>query len=288
MKVSLIMDDYLLALTDADFSFVSTLVYDTFGIRLTEQKRTLVAGRLSRRVRQLGYSSFRDYFLHLQDDHSGVELSELINRVTTNHSFFFREPEHFNLLAREILPPLMEASARKPGSSLRVWSAGCAAGEEPYTLAMILRDLMGKQPGARSLNAAILATDVSMDALMEAQEGVYPETRIKDLPEVYRKSYLSEAGNGLWSVNKEVRSLVTFKRMNLVREKYPFKSQFDIVFCRNVMIYFDTPSRTRLVEAIFKVVKPGGWLFIGHSESLPRETCPFKYMMPASYCKLAP
>jgi chemotaxis protein methyltransferase CheR len=286
MGAPLIMDDYLLTLTDADFSFVSTLVYDTFGIRLTEQKRTLVAGRLSRRVRQLGYSSFRDYFLHLQDDTSGVELSELINRVTTNHSFFFREPEHFNLLAREILPPLMEAAVKKPGSSLRIWSAGCAAGEEPYTLAMILRDLMGRQPGARGLNAAILATDVSMDALVEAKEGLYPETRIKDLPAAYRKSYLSEVGNGLWSVNKEIRSLVTFKRMNLVREKYPFKSQFDIVFCRNVMIYFDTPSRTRLVEAIYKVVKPGGWLFIGHSESLPRETCPFKYMKPATYCKV--
>ncbi|OHD78931.1 MAG: hypothetical protein A3J97_12245 [Spirochaetes bacterium RIFOXYC1_FULL_54_7] len=261
---------------------------DTFGIRLTEQKRTLVAGRLSRRVRQLGYSSFHDYFLHLQEDHSGVELSELINRVTTNHSLFFREHEHFDLLAKELLPPLIQAAVKKPGGSVRIWSAGCAAGEEPYTLAMILLDLMGTLPGGRGLKAAILATDVSMDALMEAQEGLYPETRVKDLPATYRKSYLSEAGNGLWSANMDVRSLVTFKHMNLVREKYPFKSQFDIVFCRNVMIYFDTPSRTGLVEAIYKVVKPGAWLFIGHSGSLPRETCPFKYMKPASYCKLIP
>jgi chemotaxis protein methyltransferase CheR len=282
------MDDYLLVLTDADFRFVSTLVYDTFGIRLTEQKRTLLAGRLSRRVRQLGYSSFHDYFVHLQEDHSGVELSELINRVTTNHSFFFREPEHFRLLAREILPPLITAAARKPGATVRIWSAGCAAGEEPYTLAMILHELMGTLPGGRGVKAAILATDVSMDALMEAKDGVYPSTRVKDLPAAYRKAYLSELGKGLWSVNKEVRSLVTFKRMNLVREKYPFKSQFDIVFCRNVMIYFDTPSRTRLVDAIYQVVKPGGWLFIGHSESLPRETCPFRYMKPASYCKILP
>jgi chemotaxis protein methyltransferase CheR len=282
------MDDYLLNLTDADFKFVSTLVYDTFGIRLTEQKRTLVAGRLSTRVRQLGYSTFRDYFLFLQDDHSGAELSELINRVTTNHSFFFREREHFDLLAKEILPPLIEAALKKPGASLRIWSAGCAAGEEAYTLAMIVRDLMARHPGGLGLRAAILATDVSMDALLEAQEGIYPATRVKDLPVSYRKAYLSETANGLWSVNKEIRSLVTFKRLNLVQEKYPFKSQFDVVFCRNVMIYFDIPSRTRLVEAIYRVVKPGGWLFIGHSESLPRDTCPFTYMKPASYCKLVP
>jgi chemotaxis protein methyltransferase CheR len=282
------MDDFLLPLTEKDFLFVSSLVYDTFGIRLTEQKRTLVAGRLSKRVRQLGFSSFRDYFLHLKDDKSGAELSELINRVTTNHSFFFREREHFDLLASEILPPIMDAASSRTGTSVRIWSAGCAAGEEPYTLAMILLDLMGKRRGGGALDAAVLATDVSMDALLEAKTGIYPESRIKELPRHYLSAYLRPTGEGLWTVSPEVRALVTFKRMNLMRESYPFKQQFDVVFCRNVMIYFDAPSRGSLVKHIHEVVKPGGWFFIGHSESLPRDTCPFRYVKPATYRKETP
>jgi chemotaxis protein methyltransferase CheR len=279
------MDDILLPLTEGDFKFVSTLVYDTFGIRLTDQKRTLVAGRLSKRVRQLGFSSFRDYFLHIKDDRSGAELSELINRVTTNHSFFFREREHFDLLASEILPPILDAANSRAGTSVRIWSAGCAAGEEPYTLAMILLDLMGKRRGGGTLDAAVLATDVSMDALLEAKTGVYPGSRIKELPRHFQSAYLRPAGEDLWSVSPEVRALVTFKRMNLMREHYPFKQQFDVVFCRNVMIYFDAPSRGALVKHIYDIVKPGGWFFIGHSESLPRDTCPFGYVKPATYRK---
>jgi chemotaxis protein methyltransferase CheR len=279
------MDDVLLPLGDKDFSFVAGLVYDTFGIRLTDQKKTLVAGRLSKRVRQLGFDSFHDYFAHLRDDRSGAELSELINRVTTNHSFFFREIDHFDLLGGQILPGLIDAAAGRSGASIRLWSAGCAAGEEPYTMAMILKDAMGKRPGGGLVDASILATDVSLDALLEARTAVYPEARLKDIPKPFRSAWFTPSGPGFWGVSKELRDMVLFKRMNLMRESYPFKSQFDVVFCRNVMIYFDAPSRAKLVDAIYKVVKPGGWLFIGHSESLPRETCPFNYVKPATYRK---
>jgi len=282
------MDELLLPLTDGDFRYISTLVYDTFGIRLGDQKRSLVAGRLSKRVRQLGYRSFREYFEFLRSDRSGAELSELINRVTTNHSFFYRERDHFELLAKDILPPLIDAAVARPGAALRLWSAGCAAGEEPYTLAMILRDAMGKRPGGTGVDAAILATDVSMAALLEAKAGVYQEARLRELPPAFRSAYLEPAGAGLWSVGARARSLVLFKRLNLMREPYPFRSQFDAVFCRNVMIYFDPPSRARLVESIYRVVKPGGWFFIGHSESLPRDSCPFSYVRPATYRKEAP
>ncbi len=174
------MDEIILPLTEGDFRFVSDLVYDTFGIKLTEQKRSLVASRLSKRVRQLGYTSFRDYFAHLRDDRSGAELSELINRVTTNHSYFFREHDHFDVLMQDILPGLVDAAACKSGSSIRIWSAGCAAGEEPYTLAMILKDIMAKRPGGGTVDASILATDVSLSALLEARAGVYGESRLKE------------------------------------------------------------------------------------------------------------
>ncbi len=281
------MDEILLPLTDGDFRYISGLVYDTFGIRLGEQKRSLVAGRLSKRVRQLGYASFREYFDYLRNDRSGAELSELINRVTTNHSFFYREREHFDLLARDILPPLIDAAAGRSGAGIRLWSAGCAAGEEPYTLAMILRDAMAKRPGGGIADAAILATDVSMAALLEAKAGVYQEARLRELPPAFRSAYLEPAGAGLWSVGARARSLVLFKRLNLMREPYPFRAQFDAVFCRNVMIYFDPPSRAKLVESIYRVVKPGGWFFIGHSESLPRDSCPFSYVRPATYRKEA-
>jgi chemotaxis protein methyltransferase CheR len=279
------MDELLLPLTDGDFRFVSALVYDTFGIRLTEQKRSLIAGRLSKRVRQLGYSSFHDYFAKLRDDRSGAELSELINRVTTNHSFFFRERDHFDVLAQDILPGLADACVGRVGASIRIWSAGCAAGEEPYTLAMILRDVLSKRPGGGSVDASILATDVSMDALLEAKSGVYAEARLKELPKAYRSAFLQPAGPDAWAVTDDIKAMVLFKRLNLMTEPYPFKSKFDVVFCRNVMIYFDVPSRATLVRSIHRVVKPGGWFFIGHSESLPRDTCPFSYVRPATYRK---
>ncbi len=277
------MDDIILPLGDGDFRFVSGLVYDTFGIKLTDQKRSLVAGRLTKRVRQLGLSSFREYFARLRDDATGAELSELINRVTTNHSFFYREREHFDVLSRDILPPLLAAAAGGRGTPIRIWSAGCAAGEEPYTIAMLLKDAMAKRPGGAAVDAAVLATDVSLSALLEAQAGVYAESRLRELPKAYRSAYLEPAGPDSWSVSPAVRSLVLLKRFNLMREPYPFKSRFDVVFCRNVMIYFDAPSRAKLVDSIYRVVKPGGWFFIGHSESLQRDDCPFSYVRPATY-----
>jgi len=278
------VSDVLLPLRDGDFRFVSELVYARFGIRLTDQKRSLVAGRLSKRVRQLGFSSFTEYFDLLRTAGGADELSELIDRVTTNHSFFFRERDHFDALSREILPSLIGGSARS-GSPVRIWSAGCAAGEEPYTIAMLISQAMSRTPGAGSVDAGVLATDISMAALLEAKAGVYAESKLRELPRELRSPYLRPAGPDAWSVSPAVRSLVLFKRLNLMREPYPFKSRFDVVFCRNVMIYFDPPSRARLVESIYRVVKPGGWFFIGHSESLPRESCPFAYVRPATYRK---
>lgn len=277
------MDDPLLSLSDREFRDVAALMGDRFGIHLTDQKRTLVAGRLSKRIRTLGLDSVGAYLDRVRADPTGAELTELVNRITTNHSFFYREKDHFEFLASVVLPAVKKRLAENRGDSLRIWSAGCAAGEEPYTLAMAVREGLGA--AAATIDWGILATDLSRAALEEAVEGTYPTARVKELPAAWKSAYLAPAGPDAWAVADEIKKSILFKRLNLMDERYPFKGGFDVVFCRNVMIYFDAPVRKALVERIHRYVKPGGYLFIGHSESLPRETCPFGYVKPAVYRK---
>lgn len=277
------MDDILLSLSDAEFYGIVELVYQRFGIRLTEQKRSLVVGRLSKRVRQLGLPSFAAYLEYIRQDRSSQELVEFINRISTNHTFFYREGAHFDFFMAQVLGDLRSQLERDPRYPLRIWSAGCATGEEPYTVAMALLYTLG--PLASSVDWGILATDVSRKALEEAIAGVYNESRLKELPEAWRKRFLEPAGGDLWAVKPEVKKGVLFKRLNLMNESYPFKGQFDVIFCRNVMIYFDVPVRKALVDRLYRYTKVGGYLFVGHSESLPRETCPYRYISPAIYKK---
>jgi len=275
--------DELFGITDKEFRDAAKLVYERFGIHLTDQKRALVAGRLAKRIRTLGLSSLGAYLELIRSDQSGSELSEFVNRITTNHSFFFRERDHFDFLSRSILPVLKAQLSRDPAYPIRFWSAGCAAGEEPYTLAMLFSDNFG--PLAATSDWGILATDVSLNALSEAKRGVYPMSRIKDLPASWRSSYFDRVGEDEFSVKESIRRAVLFKRLNLMNETYPFKGGFDVVFCRNVMIYFDAPTRKALVARIHRYVKSGGYFFVGHSEALPRESCPFSYVSPATYRK---
>jgi len=276
------MDD-LLPLREADFRWVAALLYDRFGIKLGEQKRILVAGRLQKRVRQLGLAGFAEYFAFLRADSSGTELVELVNRLTTNHSFFYREKEHFEFLVKEILPGIARDYAKIANYPLRIWSAGCAAGEEAFTIAIMLRENLGRYLPAA--DAGILASDISIQVLTEAKAATYSSQRLRELPPVYRSNYFAKVGEDAYEVIPAVRSLVLFKRLNLMSEKFPFKGAFDVVFCRNVMIYFDQDVRKRLVRSIYSVLKPGGYLFIGHSESLQRDDCPLDYIKPAIYRK---
>lgn len=276
------MDD-MLGISDAEFREAAALVYERFGIHLSDQKRALVAGRLAKRVRSLGLPSFGAYLSRVKADATGAELSEFINRISTNHSFFFREKDHFDFLLATVVPALRARLARDSAYPIRFWSAGCAAGEEPYTLAMLLLEALG--PAASTADWGVLATDVSLNALGEARRGVYPGSRLRELPRGWLQKYFTRTGEDEWSVNDEVRRAVLFKRLNLMNEEYPFKGRFDGVFCRNVMIYFDAPTRRGLVDRIYRYVKPEGWFFVGHSEALPRETCPFAYVRPATYRK---
>jgi len=273
----------MVSLSDSEFAYIAGMLYDRFGIYLSEQKRILIAGRLSKRVRQLGLVSFTRYFEFIVADKTGGELSELINRITTNHSFFFREREHFDFLVKTVLPGLegkLRENARYP---LRIWSAGCATGEEVYSIGMLLREYFGNRMD--SIDSGLLASDISLAALQEAGEGVYAEAKLRELPIAYKNTHFVKKTDDTYAIRDEIKNMVLFKRLNLMADSFPLKGQFDAIFCRNVMIYFDQQSRKKVVQTLFNYVKPGGYFFIGHSESLRREDCPFVYVKPATYKK---
>jgi len=277
------MYEDLVPLSDKEFSYIARLLFDQFGIYLGDQKRILVAGRLSKRLRELRLATFTEYIDFLCADRTGGELSELINRITTNHSFFFRERDHFDFLSKSMLPTIDSRKNSAVPYPLRIWSAGCATGEEVYSIGMLLREYYGTR--LTSVDAGLLATDISLAALHEAEAGEYPGMKLRELPQSYRNAYFMHKNADIFSISDDIRKMVMFKRLNLMSDTYPMRGQFDAVFCRNVMIYFNQESRIKVVNALFKCVKPGGYLFIGHSESLSRDTCPFKYVKPAVYIK---
>lgn len=275
--------DTIPRLKEIEFTQIAALVYDRFGIHLSDQKRSLVEGRLAKRLRDLHLSNFTDYMNYLHLDRSGGELTEFINRITTNHSFFYREKDHFEFIAKTILPDIKRQLSRTPSYPLRIWSAGCSSGDEVYTVAMVIREFFGDR--FQAIDCGLLATDISQAALQEAQAAIYGEGRLKELPARMRASWFAKTGPDQYTLSLEIRKMVMFKRFNLMTDRFPFKGQFDLVLCRNVMIYFDQAKRRSLVDSIYQFVKPGGYFFIGHSESLPRETCPFQYVSPAIYQK---
>lgn len=273
----------LVDLDDKEFKYLTTMLYERFGIHLGDQKRILVSGRLSKRLHQLGLVSFTQYIDYLAADASGAELSEMINRITTNHSFFFREREHFDFLEKTVFPEIEKKSSDFSRYPLRIWSAGCAGGEEVFSLGMLLREHFKFK--LDSMDYGLLATDISLAALAEAGKGEYAATKLNELPVAYRHAYFQKITNDTYAVKDEIKSMVMFKRLNLMAESYPMHGLFDVIFCRNVMIYFDAASREKVVKTMFRYVKPGGYFFIGHSESLKRENCLFQYIKPAIYRK---
>ena len=262
-----------MALSDQEFGVIRSLVHSRLGIHLTETKRALVIGRLQRLVRDHGFGSFREYCRFLQADASGQALAELADRISTTHTFFYREKPHFEYVMKVALPEVVERKRANGKRDVRVWSAGCASGEEPYLLIMLMLEFLGTEYVC--WDAGALATDISANALATARVGVYKEERLKHLPSRFRLSYFEKVEPGLWRVSDRVRREVTFRRFNLMNAEFPFKQPFDIIFCRNVMIYFDAETRRTLAESLFRSTAPGGYLFIGHSESLARDSCPY-------------
>jgi chemotaxis protein methyltransferase CheR len=256
-----VQQDY--AMQDGDFRKITKLVMDTAGIVLNDKKRTFIHGRLGRRLRMLGLADFGEYCRLLEGPGGDSERHNLINAITTNHTSFFREPHHFDYLTKTVLPEIADMQGNGPGR-LRIWSAGCSTGEEPYTLAMTLR---GSQSVLANWDVKILATDLDTNVVAHAAAGIYDAERLESVPASYRKRYVTDQPDGQARMNDELRSLIMFAPLNLL-EKWPMSGPFDVIFCRNVVIYFDKPTQSRLFDRYADMLKPNGWLFIGHSESL--------------------
>ncbi len=274
----------LLSITDREFTLIAGLIYDKFGIHLTEQKKSLVVGRLGKILRRLGFSNFNEYYRYVCGDESGGSLSELVDRISTNHSYFFRETEHFSFMKSVVLPDIVNSQENRQDKSVRIWSAGSAAGEEVYSIAIVLDDFFGQD--LKNYDIGLLATDISYSVLEQAKRGIYSVVKAKEIRPEYKIKYFDCPDKENVSIKPFIKSMVLFKRLNLMADKFPFKGKFDIIFCRNVMIYFDAAARENLVGKLYKYLKNGGYLFTGHSESIARESSPLKYIKPAIYKKI--
>jgi len=269
-------------LRDAEFHALSKLVEAHAGISLHAGKEALVKARLGKRLRQLGIRSYREYLDYLRRD-DGEEFVAMLDAISTNVTYFFREPEHFAFLARRVLPRLLPARAKQ--RRLRFWSAGCSSGEEPYSLAIVLRE---KVPEHRAWDMRILATDLSTRVLTKARQGYYESEKLRDIkPELLARYFKPEddGANERYRVVPAVRELVRFARLNLMND-WPMKGPFDVIFCRNVMIYFERETRRRLVRKFWELLDQGGMLLIGHSESLNGIPNDFSYIAPTIYQKV--
>lgn len=247
-----------LRFTDADFAAIARRAQADFGLHLPESKKDLVYSRLSKRLRQLGLRDFSDYCSLLEGPDADDERTHMLSALTTNVTHFFREAHHFKMLRDTVLPPLIKAAREK--RRVRLWSAGCSAGQEPYSIAFTILDLC---PEAGKLDIRVLATDVDPQILAKAEAGVYPEEERKALPEFPRR--LVEPVPGGFSIAAKARDLIRFGQLNLMHD-WPMRGTFDVIFCRNVAIYFDKPTQARLWQRFAGLLPPGGHLFIGHSE----------------------
>lgn len=267
-------------LTEAEFERVCVLLYRHSRIALVKGKEGLVRARLSKHLRRLKLTTFSDYFDHVECDRSGQELSELIDTLTTNRTNFFREIAHFDYLRHTVLPPLL--AERRP---IRIWSAGCSTGDEPYTLAMLLADMA---PDFATRNIRILATDLSSRVLAHAKAAEYPMSAVDDIPQALRHRFTSVGTTPdkrqFFRIRDEVRAMVSFARLNLMAD-WPMQHPFDIIFCRNVMIYFDRETQQQLVQRFWERTVQGGHFFVGHSESLTPLRHNFRSLRPAVYTK---
>lgn len=266
-------------ITERDFTELVQFVKQNYGINLT-YKRTLVLGRLQHFIQQNGFRSFGDYFRYVHGDHTGKAGIALVNKLTTNHTFFMREPKHFEFFTQTVLPCLVKEE--KDAKDLRIWSAGCSTGAEPYTIAMIIDSFFGREKWL--WDTKILATDISTAVLEQAQKAIYLDTQLELLPANWLRQYFRKIDEGRELIDK-IKQEVIFRRFNLMNEAWPFKKKFHVVFCRNVMIYFDADTRRALIERFYHHTETGGYLFIGHSESLNRQESEYKFVAPAIYRK---
>lgn len=273
----------MMQISDQEFGALRSLIYSRFGINLTEEKRSLLVGRLQKLLRSQNLASFQDYYDYLAKDTSGRAVSDLVNLISTNYTYFNREKDHFDYFLKTALPQVCNRLRQRGQKDVRVWCAGCSSGEEAYTLLMLMHEYLGAE--YRQWSAGLLATDISERVLATARQGIYAADKVASLPEALQRKYFVQLGDGRMQVAEALRQEVTFRRFNLMNTSFPFKKPFQIIFCRNVMIYFDQQTRNALVQRFHRAMEPDGYFFIGHSETLGRDSALFRYIMPAVYQK---
>lgn len=273
-------------LSDREFHRFSSFIYDHAGIKMPPAKKTMLEARLQKRLKANSINSFEEYgdYVFSQEGRS-AELIHLIDVVTTNKTDFFREPGHFDFMIKTALPAILQARGDIVRDPVRIWSAGCSTGEEPYTLAMVLSEFSAAYPDFR---VSITASDICTQVLQTAKTAIYPEERTDPIPLNLKKKYLlrsREKTKSLVRISPQLRSLINFRRINFMDDDFGISEKMDIIFCRNVVIYFDKPTQQKLMRKFHRQLKPGGYLFIGHSETLSGLDVDFKAVASTVYRK---
>ena len=271
----------MVEITDKEFKKLADYIQANYGIFLRNEKQALLNARLSNVVEQNNFKSFSEYYDYIVSDVSGLATSILIDKVTTNYTYFMRESEHFKYMSGMVLPYFERVIK---DYDLRVWSAGCSTGEEPYTIAIMLEEYFKNKKG---WDKKILATDISTQVLGFAKKGIYEARQLELIPPMWKLNYFTRKSSNVYAVDELLKKEVIFRRQNLVQNfGFQFKKKFHVIFCRNVMIYFNKKTRDALANRFYDITEPGGYLFIGHTEALDRDDTKYKYVAPAIYRKL--
>ncbi len=273
-------------LSDKEFELFRGLIYKTSGISLALSKKELVKARLSKRLTKTGIGSFEQYYKFVtKHDKNGEELVHLLDSISTNKTDFFREAKHFDFLNTKLLPDLIQKKEKVKNKTIRVWCAASSSGEEPYTLAITILNHINPNDG---WNIKILATDISTKILQRAIRGIYTIDSLKGISPAIVSAHFKRVvidKSNCFQAKDHLKKIITFRRFNLMTPNFPFRNPFDFIFCRNVMIYFDTETQHKLILKFYNCLPKDGYLFIGHSETLARKTHGFKYTQPAVYQK---
>jgi len=274
-------------LSTQEFNKFRELIHDKTGINLGDQKRDLVLSRLMKRLRILNIKTFNEYYHYVLEKNNADEITAMINRITTNVTSFFREDHHFRVLRETILPQLLEKKTADKTRKIRIWSAGCSTGQEPFSIAITLADFFQRR---LNWDIKILATDLDTDVLCTAEKGVYPESSVSNIsPEQLRRYFKKGIGEnkGFYQISDQIKNMVIFRRLNLTTKQFPIRGPLDIIFCRNVIIYFGNELKTQLIKNFNQLLDNNGYLFMGHSESLIAMKENFRYVHNTVYQKAA-
>ncbi|MBQ0027900.1 MAG: protein-glutamate O-methyltransferase CheR [Lachnospiraceae bacterium] len=265
-------------ISDQEFTRIASFLKGKYGIDMTD-KKIIMNGRLENFVWSHGYASFTEFMNALEADPTGGLEKTLVNLLTTNHTFFMRESEHFDFMKSEVIPWIKEREAVT--RDMRIWCGAASSGEEPYGLAMLLMDVLGLE--ANKWDTTVLATDISEDALRKAMAGEYEEEQVGVLPDYWRRRYFRQvAGTTKYRVTDELKSKVLYRKFNLMNP-FPFRKPMHVIFMRNVMIYFDEPTKKELINKIYDMLLPGGYLFVGRTETLDRDNTDFEMVQPSIF-----